>query len=183
MSKRALPDATDRDLVRALLEDGDEPSFRELYRRHTPRLYQLIMRMVGGVEQDAEDVVQETWVRAAEGAKRFEWKSSFPSWLTGIGINRAKELLRRRNRRPMFDLTEQSEPRAPTAPVGERVDLERALALLPDGYRTVLVLHDVEGTATRKSRNGWHCDGHVQEPALSCAALRARAAGAGRRGW
>jgi RNA polymerase sigma-70 factor, ECF subfamily len=145
MNKRALPEATDRDLVRALLEDGDEPSFRELYRRHTPRLYQLILRMVGGVEQDAEDVVQETWVRAADGAKRFEWKSSFPSWLTGIGINRAKELLRRRNRRPMFDLTEQSEPRAPTAPVGERVDLERALALLPDGYRTVLVLHDVEG--------------------------------------
>ena len=45
----------------------------------------------------------------------------------------------------MFDLTEQSEPRTPLVPVGERVDLERALALLPDGYRTVLVLHDVEG--------------------------------------
>jgi RNA polymerase sigma factor (sigma-70 family) len=136
---------TDRELIDAILEGGDERCFRELYRRHTPRLYQLLLRMLAGVEQDAEDVVQETWVRAVDGAARFEWKSSFPSWLTGIGINRAKELLRRRNRRPMFDLTEQLEPRAPVAPVGERIDLERALALLPDGYRTVLVLHDVEG--------------------------------------
>jgi RNA polymerase sigma-70 factor, ECF subfamily len=136
---------TDRLLVQAILADGDESAFRELYRRHTPRLYQLLLRMLGGLEQDAEDVVQETWVRAVEGASKFEWKSSFPSWLTGIGINRAKELLRKRSRRPMFDLTEQLEPRAAIVPVGERVDLERALELLPDGYRTVLVLHDVEG--------------------------------------
>lgn len=136
---------TDRQLVESIIASGDEVAFRELYRRHTPRLYQLLVRMLGGLEQDAEDVVQETWVRAVENASKFEWKSSFPSWLTGIGINRARELLRKRSRRPMFDLTEQSEPRTPVVPVGERVDLERALALLPDGYRTVLVLHDVEG--------------------------------------
>jgi RNA polymerase sigma-70 factor (ECF subfamily) len=136
---------TDRQLVDAIIASGDEVAFRELYRRHTPRLYQLLVRMLGGLEQDAEDVVQEAWVRAVENASKFEWKSSFPSWLTGIGINRARELLRKRSRRPMFDLTEQSEPRSAVVPVGERVDLERALALLPDGYRTVLVLHDVEG--------------------------------------
>jgi RNA polymerase sigma-70 factor (ECF subfamily) len=143
---RARPtQQSDRDLIALILADGDETAFRELYRRHTPRLHQLLLRMLGGVQQDAEDVVQETWVRAIEGAAKFEWKSSFPSWLSGIGINRAKELLRRRNRRPMFDLTEQLEPRAPVVPMGERIDLERALELLPDGYRTVLVLHDVEG--------------------------------------
>src|SRR5688500_16964390 len=109
---------TDRLLVQAILDNGDESAFRELYRRHTPRLYQLLLRMLGGLEQDAEDVVQETWVRAVEGASKFEWKSSFPSWLTGIGINRAKELLRKRSRRPMFDLTEQLEPRAAMVPVG-----------------------------------------------------------------
>jgi RNA polymerase sigma-70 factor, ECF subfamily len=145
MWKRSLADKTDRQLIDAIVADGDEPAFRELYRRHTPRLHQLLLRLLGGIEQDAEDVVQETWVRAVENAARFEWKSSFPSWLTGIGINRAKEVLRKRNRRPMFELTEGMEPKAPVAPVGERIDLERALALLPDGYRTVLVLHDVEG--------------------------------------
>jgi RNA polymerase sigma-70 factor (ECF subfamily) len=145
MQKRSLAEATDRALVDAVVAEGDESSFRELYRRHTPRLNQLLLRMLGGVEQDAEDVVQETWVRAVEGARKFEWKSSFASWLTGIGINRARELLRRRSRRPLFDLSEQNEPRAPVAPVGERIDLERALALLPAGYRTVLVLHDLEG--------------------------------------
>lgn len=145
MPKLRLAEKTDRELIGAIIGDGDEGAFRELYRRHTPRLHQLLLRLLGGVEQDAEDVVQETWVRAVENATRFEWKSSFPSWLTGIGINRAKELLRRRSRRPMFDLSEQMEPKAPVVPVGERIDLERALALLPDGYRTVLVLHDVEG--------------------------------------
>jgi RNA polymerase sigma-70 factor (ECF subfamily) len=145
MRKRSLAEATDRVLVDAVVAEGDESAFRELYRRHTPKLNQLLLRMLGGVEQDAEDVVQETWVRAVEGARKFEWKSSFPSWLIGIGINRARELLRRRSRRPLFDLTEQCEPRAPVTPVGERIDLERALALLPVGYRTVLVLHDLEG--------------------------------------
>ena len=145
MKTLSVADRTDRDLVAAIIADGDERCFRELYRRHTPRLYQLLLRLLGGVEQDAEDVIQEAWIRAVESAAKFEWKSSFPSWLTGIGINRAKELLRRRNRRPMFELTEQMEPQAPRAPVGERIDLERALALLPDGYRTVLVLHDLEG--------------------------------------
>ena len=145
MWTRNLADKPDRQLIDAIIADGDEGAFRELYRRHTPRLHQLLLRLLGGVEQDAEDVVQETWVRAVENAAKFEWKSSFPSWLTGIGINRAKEVLRKRNRRPMFELTEVMEPKAPVVPVGERIDLERALALLPDGYRTVLVLHDVEG--------------------------------------
>lgn len=145
MWKRSLAEKADRELVDAITADGDEAAFRELYRRHTPRLHQLLLRLLGGIEQDAEDVVQETWVRAVENATKFQWKSSFASWLTGIGINRAKEVLRKRGRWPMFEMTEPLEPKVPVAPVGERIDLERALALLPDGYRTVLVLHDVEG--------------------------------------
>jgi RNA polymerase sigma-70 factor (ECF subfamily) len=43
---------------------ASEPAFRQLYQRHTPRLFLLVLRLVGGVEEDAEDVVQETWLKA-----------------------------------------------------------------------------------------------------------------------
>lgn len=136
---------SDRELVEAVVVSGDEIAFRELYRRHTPRLYQLVLRLVGGAEQDAEDVVQEAWIRATEAAANFRWESGFGTWLTGIAINRFKELLRKRNRWPALSLEQITEPEVRADRVGERVDLERALNLLPLGYRTVLVLHDLEG--------------------------------------
>ena len=50
----------DRALVEAVVRDGDEQAFRELYRRHTPRLYPLVLRVLGGVEMDAEE-----WIRSS----------------------------------------------------------------------------------------------------------------------
>jgi RNA polymerase sigma-70 factor (ECF subfamily) len=144
MLKQPLPTLTDRELVQAVVVDGDERAFRELYRRHTPRLYQLILRLVGN-EHDAEDVVQEAWIRAAEAAGNFRWESGFATWLTGIAINRFKELLRKRNRWPALALDEVIEPVSRPEALNERVDLERALGMLPVGYRTILLLHDVEG--------------------------------------
>jgi RNA polymerase sigma factor (sigma-70 family) len=142
--------AGDAELVAAVRDRGDEAAFRALYRRHTPRLHQLVLRLVGGGEHDAEDVVQETWVRAASSLDRFRWESAFGTWLTGIGLNQARDFLRRRGRRPVCDGDPElmlAQIRTAAAPVAERIDLERALTLLPDGYRTVFVLHDVEGYA------------------------------------
>jgi RNA polymerase sigma factor (sigma-70 family) len=144
MPKPPFPALADRELVDLVVIDGDERAFRELYRRHTPRLYQLVLRLVG-TDQDAEDVVQEAWIRATEAAANFRWESSFGTWLTGIAINRFKELLRKRNRWPSMALEQIAEPESKPERVGERIDLERALSLLPVGYRTVLVLHDLEG--------------------------------------
>lgn len=144
MPKQPLPDLTDRELVESIVLNGDERAFRALYRRHTPRLYQLVFRLVES-EQDAEDIVQETWIRATEAAVNFRWESGFPTWLTGIAINRFKELLRKRNRWPTLGLDQVAEPESRSEHVGERIDLERALSLLPIGYRTVLMLHDLEG--------------------------------------
>jgi RNA polymerase sigma-70 factor, ECF subfamily len=135
----------DRTLVEAVAHDGDEVAFRELYRRHTPRLYPLVLRMVGGAVMDAEDVVQEAWIRATAGMRRFRGDSSFGTWLTAIGLNAARDHLRRKGRwGPMEDVAE-TEIVVPAAPHGQRLDLERAIALLPPGCRTVLVLHDVQG--------------------------------------
>jgi RNA polymerase sigma factor (sigma-70 family) len=144
MPKQPFPTMSDRELVEAVVINGDERAFRELYRRHTPRLYQLVLRLVES-EHDAEDIVQETWIRATEAAANFRWESGFATWLTGIAINRFREMLRKRHRWPAIGLDQVAEPECRPESVGERIDLEKALGLLPVGYRTVLVLHDLEG--------------------------------------
>jgi RNA polymerase sigma-70 factor (ECF subfamily) len=143
--------SSDRQLADALVQRRDERAFRELYRRHTPRLYQLVLRMLGGRPADAEDAVQETWIRAAESLNGFRWEAAFPTWLCGIGINVARDALRRKMRDRAV-VHEDASPwedafQLPVRPAadGDRIDLERAIALLPEGYRAVLVLHDVEG--------------------------------------
>jgi RNA polymerase sigma-70 factor, ECF subfamily len=142
MRPEAAPPA-DQALAEALLHRGEEAAFRQLYARHTPRLYLLVLRIVGGSEHDAEDVVQETWIRATAALEGFRWESAFATWLAGIGINCARALLRRQGR--WVALEPADEPWRPPPRDGDRIDLERALALLPAGYRAVIVLHDVEG--------------------------------------
>jgi RNA polymerase sigma factor (sigma-70 family) len=118
---------------------GDEAAFRELYRLHTPRLFAVTLRLLSR-RADAEDAVQEAWLRAMRGLGGFREESSFGTWLTGIGIRCGLEMLRKRN--PVIvTLREPSVDPAPDV----TVDLERAIAGLPDGYRAVLVLHDIEG--------------------------------------
>ena len=145
MRRTPLPSADDRSLADAVAEAGDERAFRELYRRHTPALYQLVLRMLGGATADAEDVVQETWIRAVRQLTKFRWESSLRTWISAIGLNLARETLRRRARARTEEFDERLDLHAPPVRDGERIDLERAIARLPNGYRTVLVLHDVEG--------------------------------------
>jgi len=135
---------TDAELAQQILRVGDEAAFRALYRRHTPALYQFVLRILGGSEMDAEDVVQETWIRAVAGLARFRWESSFRTWLTGIGLNRSRKHLRRGSRAE-HEALDAVEPEVAAPEGAERVDLEQAVRLLPNGYRAVLVLHDVEG--------------------------------------
>jgi RNA polymerase sigma-70 factor, ECF subfamily len=137
-------DPTDQSLILAT-RAGDEHSFRVLYRRHTPRLLQLVLRVVGGSADDADDVVQESWIAAVAGLERFRWEASFRTWLTGIAINRCRVLLKKRGRWAELDEETTLLLQAPAGPGGDRIDLERAIGLLPPGYRTVLVLHDIEG--------------------------------------
>ncbi|HEY2956355.1 MAG TPA: RNA polymerase sigma factor [Candidatus Eisenbacteria bacterium] len=140
-----LSSVDDRSLADAVSGSGDERAFRELYRRHTPALYQLVLRMLGGMTADAEDVVQETWIRAVRQLTKFRWESSLRTWVSAIGLNLARETLRRRARTRTEELDKRLELRVAPVRDGERIDLERAIARLPNGYRTVLVLHDVEG--------------------------------------
>lgn len=137
-------DVTDAELAARILELGDEVAFRALYRRHTPAVYQFALRLMGGSEADAEDVVQDAWLRAVRALADFAWRSSFRTWLTGIALNRGREVLRRRGRAPLVQVPAR-EPAVHPAGAGDRLDLERAIERLPDGYRAVLLLHDLEG--------------------------------------
>jgi RNA polymerase sigma-70 factor (ECF subfamily) len=134
----------DRELAERVVDDGDEGAFRALYDRHTPRLLRFAFRLLGGSDlHSAEDVVQETWIRAARGLQSFQWRSRFDVWLQGVALNVAREVLRRR-RDHLPLLSETDSPTRPQDTAG-RVDLDRALGRLSDRCRAVLVLHDFEG--------------------------------------
>jgi len=133
----------DRALAEQFLRHRDECAFLALYRRHTPVLYRLAYRMLPDTQRAAE-IVQDTWIRATEKLHSFRWESSLATWLAGIVINRSREEIRRRDAEPQSS-ENLAEPLATASPLPERLDLERAIAKLADGYREVLLLHDVEG--------------------------------------
>ena len=135
-------DASDRALVDAMLVSGDEGAFRELYSRYTPRLYRIVINLLDGQEQEAEDVVQETWLRAPTALRGFRWGSSLSTWLAAIALNRAREILRTKKR--WYGEMPDDVPQAP-ARYADRIDLQRAVDQLPAGYRSVFELYDVEG--------------------------------------
>jgi RNA polymerase sigma-70 factor, ECF subfamily len=144
MESSRFNEKTDQVLVKRFLRAGDEAAFRELYRRHSPRLYALALRLAGGSEADAQDAVQDTWIRACGTLAGFEWRSSLRTWLAGILINRSREIAREHGRRNEEELSDEM-PISIAARQGQAIDLEQAIARLPAGYRHVLVLHDVEG--------------------------------------
>ncbi len=134
----------DRALAELVWRDRDEQAFRTLYQRHTPRLYQFVLRVMAGNEQDAEDVVQETWIRAVDKLRQFRWDASLNTWLAGIALNLCRGFFRRQDRR-WVEIREDLGLLVPPRLEHERIDLEEALTKLAPGYRTVLILHDIEG--------------------------------------
>jgi RNA polymerase sigma-70 factor (ECF subfamily) len=162
----------ERTLVESVVARGDERAFRALYRRHTPALYQLALRLTAGAEADAEELLQESWVRALQAMTRFAWRSSLRTWLCGILINCAREWSRANSR--SFEGREADAAAEDDDPAG-RVDLERAIALLPTGYRHVLVLHDVEGYTHEEIASLLQIDAGTSKSQLARARRRVRA--------
>ncbi len=134
-------------LVRAFLRARGEDAFRALYRAHTPALYALALRLTGGDQGEAEDLVQESWVRAVRALSSFRAQSALRSWLCGFLVNVRRERMRADWR--TVDAPD-AEPIAPTIGPDMALDLERAIGALPDGARNVFVLHDVYGYTHRE---------------------------------
>ena len=135
----------DQEAILRIVRHGDEAAFRALYRRHTPRLAMFVHRLVGPDQHLCEDVLQEAWIRACRRLDGFRAEAGFATWLSTIALNVARDHFRQRRGVSLLDVEEVPLAAPPGADRDGRIDLERAIALLPDGYRTTLVLHDVEG--------------------------------------
>lgn len=135
--------ATDSALIAAAIR-GTEAAFRELFRRHTPHLLQFVTRVLGASRADADDVVQDTWLRAYPALVTFRNESSFSTWLCSVGLRAALDSMRRGKRHDTDTLFEDAASCVPPSSE-DRMDIESAIGRLAPGYRMVLVLHDVEG--------------------------------------
>src|SRR5277367_3314964 len=124
---------------------GDVAAFERLYRQFAPRVYGLCLRLTGQREA-AEDCTQESFVTAWRSLARFERRSRFATWLHRIAVNCV--LSRRKGLRFEYEIAEpvQGLPdRADPAGGAPPIDLERAIAALPEGARHVLVLVGIYG--------------------------------------
>lgn len=146
MTHRGAPGSDRATVARALV--GDPAAERELYERHVDRVYRMVYRMAGDAEL-AREFTQDAFVRAFDRLATFRGESSFSTWLGSIAISVTLTGLRQRKRRwdREQDL-EVAEPVAAAKPALEpdlRRKLFEAIDRLPDGYRAVLVLHELEG--------------------------------------
>ncbi len=135
------------DLV-ARAQAGDQTAFRELYREHAGRVYALCLRLAGDA-RDAEERTQDVFVRLWEKLRSFRGDSAFSSWLHRLAVNvvlNERRTTGRRERRVMpTEDPEALERNRGNRTEGLSIDLERAIAELPDGAREVFVLYDIEG--------------------------------------
>ncbi len=140
----------DYEMARGAAEGG-AGAFEDLYRKYFRRVYTVCLRMTRNAH-DAEDLTQEVFVHLFKKLGSFRGDSKLTTWLHRVTVNQVLMSLRRRKRRPEVSLEESPETRAvleekrPTLPpLVDHVALKRALAQLPQGYRAVFGLHDVEG--------------------------------------
>ena len=127
---------------------GDDAAFEELYRQHAGRVYALCLRLSGDATQ-ARELTQDVFVRVWERLDSYRGESAFSSWLHCLAVNVAlmahRGDARRLRRVEAAESIDDAPARGEPGAAGTDIDLERAIAALPEGARTVFVLHDVEG--------------------------------------
>ena len=154
-------------------------AFEQMYRTYAPRLFGLAVRLVGRTE--AEDLLQEIFLTAHRKLGLYRGESSLGTWLFRLGTNQCLDHLRSKRARFM-QMTEtiEEEPAGtaqmagPVLGVVDRLDLERALASLPAGCRTVFVLHDVEGCEHKEIANLLEISDGTSKSQLHKARMRLR---------
>lgn len=156
MRAESLPD---EEVVKSVLA-GDTAMFEILMRRHNQRLYR-IARAILRDDAEAEDLIQDSYVRAYQHLAQFEGRAKFSTWLSRIAVH---EALARRRRRGLYEemkpmpehqgeqmdrfASPEPSPEQQVSSLETRRLLEQAIATLPEIYRTVFVLRDVEDMDT-----------------------------------
>jgi RNA polymerase sigma-70 factor (ECF subfamily) len=159
-SLQLVPDSHDhdRELARRA-SGGDDGAFEEVYRINSGRVFALCLRMSGSRER-ASELTQDVFVHVWERLGTYRGESALSSWIYRLTVNLVLSNARRDGRRLTHEVNEELErtdlaeqpaqtqiERASVRPASvlDGIDLERAIAGLPQGARTVFVLHDVEG--------------------------------------
>lgn len=155
---KALTDEEVVDRVRT----GDLALYEVIMRRYNLRLYR-VARAILHDDTEAEDVMQDAYIRAYTHLGQFAGRSAFSTWLTRIAVREALTRLRARNRHPQVEVTDYDgeismktpapsrdpEQNASTAELREL--LEQAVLKLPESYRTVVMLRDIEELSTAET--------------------------------
>jgi RNA polymerase sigma-70 factor (ECF subfamily) len=171
-------------LVRAA-KAGDISAYEQLVRRYDRNVFRIAQHITHNRE-DAEDVVQDAFLKAYENLAKFQEQSKFYTWLVRIAVNEALMRLRRRRPERTVSLDEDVRTEEDTVPreVADwspnpeqlysqsemREILQRTIQGLPPGFRTVFVLRDVEGLSTEETAEALD----LSIPAVKSRLLRAR---------
>jgi RNA polymerase sigma-70 factor (ECF subfamily) len=152
---------TDEEII-ARVQAGERALYEIIMRRYNQRLYR-VARAILHDDAEAEDVMQDAYVRAYTHLDQFAGRSAFSTWLTRIAVHEALTRLRSRNRHPQVDVTEfdgeismkthsNSLDPEQSASTGQlREFLEEAVLNLPESYRTVIMLRDIEELSTAET--------------------------------
>ncbi|MBI3790341.1 MAG: RNA polymerase sigma factor [Gemmatimonadetes bacterium] len=137
----------DQQLI-AAVRGGDPRAEREFYDRFVDRVYRLAHRLAGDAAA-AQDYTQETFVRAFDRLAQFRGEASLSTWICRICVSVTLNGIKARTSRGRIEVTMDEPPEVPTTRREAEPDLKTrlhaAIDALPDGYRTVFVMHDVEG--------------------------------------
>ena len=139
----------------ARAQQGEEEAFAALFEAHKRRVYSLCLRMTGNTAE-AEDLAQEAFLQLFRKISTFRGESAFSTWLHRLAVNVVLMHLRKKGLQQVsLDEVDKSQDEPVKRDYGDddrrllgsvdRIGLQRAIAALPPGYRTVFVLHDVEG--------------------------------------
>ncbi len=151
LGQAGKPATSDYDLAQASSQ-GDMAAFETLYERHHRRVYSLCLRMIAN-STEAEDLAQEVFIQLFRKLGSFRGESAFTTWLHRLTVNHVLMHFRKKGVK-LEKTTEEGEIgeiQDLIQGVGERprfvdrIALDKAISELPPGYRTVFILHDVEG--------------------------------------
>jgi len=132
--------------------NGNIAAFEMIYERYHRRTYSLCLRMTGS-QTEAEDLTQEVFIQLFRKAGSFRGDSAFSTWLHRLTVNQVLMHFRRRSVKnektsddgEMPEQTVSGTENPNKMPVVDRIALKKAISELPNGYRKVFILHDVEG--------------------------------------
>jgi RNA polymerase sigma-70 factor (ECF subfamily) len=180
MASNAISIQSDAGLNAALAGEAMS-GFEDLYRKHYRRVYSICLRMTGNVAE-AEDLTQEVFIQLHRKIGSFRGEAAFTTWLHRLTVNQVLMHFRKRSVRSELttddgEMPDSIDPETinPEAmPIVDRIGLESAISQLPNGYRTVFVLHDVEGYEHEEIARLLGCSAGTSKSQLHKARLKLR---------